>query len=90
MHPLTAINGRRGTPTITPPKSTPYRCTPKRVTTGLQLPTGKCDLEAVRAVIDDWLVPLLVKEFLAEHKASMATSEVGKNQQGTKHPRRKR
>lgn len=45
------------------------------MTTSLQIPMGELDLEAVKAVITDWVVPLLVAEFLAEHKVNTAEIE---------------
>jgi hypothetical protein len=41
-------------------------------------------------VIRDWLVPLLVKEFLEEHNANPATADVDSGQSTAKLPTRKR
>lgn len=35
--------------------------------TKLELPAGEPDLEGLRAVTREWLVPALVEEFLREH-----------------------
>jgi len=51
-------------------------CTSKRMTTSLQVRDGGRDIEAIGAVITDWVVPLLVAEFLAELDASPAKAEV--------------
>jgi hypothetical protein len=39
----------------------------RRQETKVQLPTGEPDLEALRLVTREWLVPLLVEKFLREH-----------------------
>ena len=39
----------------------------RRGVTQIRIPHGKPDVEALRRVIDEWLVPLLVKEFLDEY-----------------------
>jgi hypothetical protein len=51
-----------------------------RVPTKIRLPIGEPDLTAIKSVIDDWLVPLLVREFMAEYNAKAATEAV-KSQQ---------
>ena len=56
---------------------------PKRMTS-LRLPSGERDLDAIRTVIGEWLVPLLVEEFLAEYEASTANAEVDAGQFATK------
>jgi len=38
----------------------------RRGETKVQLPTGEPDLEALRSVTREWLVPLLVEKFLRE------------------------
>jgi hypothetical protein len=38
----------------------------RRAETKLQLPVGEPDLEALRSVSREWLVPLLVEKFLRE------------------------
>ena len=38
----------------------------RRQETKVQLPTGEPDLEALRSVTREWLVPLLVEKFLRE------------------------
>jgi hypothetical protein len=76
MHALTAINRRGDTPTNASPVTAPEQRTPKRRTTQLQLPAGICDLEAVTAVISEWLIPLLVKEFLAEQSVVTGKTEL--------------
>ena len=38
----------------------------RRQETRLELPVGKPDLEALRSVTREWLVPLLVEKFLRE------------------------
>jgi len=38
----------------------------RRQETRLELPVGEPDLEALRSVTREWLVPLLVKEFMRE------------------------
>ena len=86
---LTEINVRKGTPTIMPAISGPEKRA-NRGTTQLQLPGGRCDFEAVKAVIGDWLVPLLVEEFLMEQKASMKSAEVDSSQPTMKAAGRKR
>lgn len=58
----------------------------KRMTTQLRLPTGERELQALMAVIGDWIVPLLVREFLAEHSATEANT----NQRSTKPRTRKK
>ena len=62
----------------------------KRMTTQLQLPTRGRNLESVRTITGDWLVPLLVKEFLAEHKAGSVTTETSGMEPTTETRRRKR
>jgi hypothetical protein len=43
-------------------------CLPgQRGETKLELPVGKPDLEALRSVTREWLVPVLVEKFLREH-----------------------
>src|ERR1035437_3632123 len=64
---LTAIKPRRGAATIALSLSASRACPTKRMTTQLQLPRGERNLEAVKSVIGDWVVPLLVEEFLKEH-----------------------
>ena len=60
------------------------------MTTQFQLPTGERDLDAVMAVIGDWLVLLLVTEFLAEHNADTAATDANGNQRTTKPRTRKK
>jgi hypothetical protein len=60
------------------------------MTTQLRLPCGDQDLEALMAVIGDWLVPLLVKEFLAEHSAGAVPTEAHGSQRTTGPRRRKK
>ena len=64
------IKTRRGAAEAEVPTSASSMRGAKREVTQLQLPQGEPDLVAITAVIGDWLVPLLVKEFLAEHDAS--------------------
>jgi hypothetical protein len=40
--------------------------TARRAETKLRLPVGQPDLEALRSVTREWLVPLLVEKFLRE------------------------
>lgn len=70
---LTAINAGMGSWSAS--GSGPLPKARKRMTTQLKLPTRGRDLEFVTAIIGDWLVPLLVKEFLAEQKADSPTTE---------------
>ena len=67
---LTAIKPPRGAATIALSVSASGACRAKRMTTQLQLPRGERHPDALRTVISDWVVPLLVQEFLAEHSAS--------------------
>jgi hypothetical protein len=87
---LTAIIAGSGTPMIVPAGSPSDKRPRKRMTTQLQLPRGRRDLEAVKVVIGDWLVPLLVKEFLLEHKAGTNGPEVDGSHQTKKPSGRKR
>lgn len=41
--------------------------TPGQAQTKLELPAGEPDLEGLRAVTREWLVPALVEKFLREH-----------------------
>ena len=61
----------------------------KRKTTQLRLPNGAPDIEAVVSVMGDWLVPLLVKEFMAEVHAASPSIELLQTQ-GTVNVARKR
>jgi hypothetical protein len=45
---------------------------------------GDPDLEALTSVIDEWLVPLLVREFLATHPFAMRKSDVNSNGRTTR------
>ena len=81
---LTAINAENGNWTRVAHESTPEQKVRKRMTTQLKLPTRGRNLEAVTAIVGDWLVPLLVREFLAEHKASSPTTETSGMEPTTK------
>lgn len=41
--------------------------TARHAHTGLELPAGEPDLDGLRAVTREWLVPALVEKFLREH-----------------------
>lgn len=87
---ITAIASSRGTPRVVTPTSALETNHRSRKSTQLQLPNGKRDPEALKLVIRDWLVPLLVKEFLEEHNANPATADVDSGQSTAKLPTRKR
>ena len=87
---LTAIKPRRGAATIALSVSASRACPNKRMTTQLQLPRGERNIEAVKAVIDDWVVPLLVEEFLAEHNLAKEPVAVDRSQETTIHAGRKK
>ena len=78
--PSLAPRGQRRTPPIASQLTVLNGRAPRRVTTQLQLPTGKRDVTALTSVIDEWLVPLLVKEFLAELNAGAKPSDAHKTQ----------
>lgn len=69
---LAPIRITRSMPRLVTPASVPERRT-RRKATQLYIPKGKPDLKALMVVIDDWLVPLLVKDFLAEYRAKAAS-----------------
>jgi hypothetical protein len=56
----------------------------ERKGTQLRLPIGEPDLHALMTVIGDWVVPLLVTEFLAEYSASAVVTDANGNQRTTK------
>jgi hypothetical protein len=87
---LTAIKPRRGAATIALSVSASETCRAKRVTTQLQLPRGERHPDALRAVISDWVVPLLVQEFLAEHSSGAETIAMNRNQDATELPKRRK
>jgi len=87
---LTATKPRRGAATITLSVSATGTCAHKRMTTQLQLPHGERHPDALRAVISDWVVPLLVQEFLAEHSAGAETVAMNENQDATELPKRRK
>jgi len=80
---LTAIKPRRGAAMIALSVSASGTCAHKRMTTQLQLPRGERNLEAVKSVIGDWVVPLLVQEFLAEHDAVTENVAADRSQEDT-------
>lgn len=84
---LTAINAGKSSSTAS--GSRPVPMARKRMSTQLKLPTRGRNLDAVTAIIGDWLVPLLVKEFLADHKASNKTIETSGMEPTTETDRRK-
>lgn len=83
---LTAIGRGIRAPRVVTPTSA-HR---SRNSTQLQLPKGRRDPEALKLVIRDWLVPLLVKEFLEQHDANPTAADVDSNQSTTKRTRNKR
>jgi hypothetical protein len=87
---LTAIKPRRGAATIALSVSASRACPTKRMTTQLQLPRGERNLEAVKSVIGDWVVPLLVQEFLAEHDSVKENVAADKSQVATELAGRKK
>jgi hypothetical protein len=62
---------------------TKQKTTRARRTARLLIVGGEPDLEALTSVIDEWLVPLLVKEFLAIHPFSTQKSEVNSDMRTT-------
>ena len=40
----------------------------------LQLAQGNCDREALNSLVSEWLVPLLVREFLAEQQMKITVN----------------
>jgi hypothetical protein len=56
--------------------SGPERRSSRDGTSALRIATGERDLESLFVVICGWVVPLLVKEFLAEYQATGANPEV--------------
>jgi len=87
---LTAIKPPRGAATIALSVSASGACRAKRMTTQLQLPRGERNPDALRAVINDWVVPLLVQEFLAEHNSAADSTAVNTGQRSTEHTGRKK
>jgi hypothetical protein len=81
---LAPVKARRSGPSITPVVPPPTKSEQRSRTTQLRLPTGERDLQALMAVIDDWLVPLLVTEFLAEYGAGVVVAGTNANQRTTK------
>jgi hypothetical protein len=47
----------------------------RRQGTGLELPVGEPDLEALRSVTREWLVPRLVEKFLRMHGIELRHSQ---------------
>ena len=80
---LTTIKPRRGAATIALSVSASGTCAQKRMTTQLQLPRGERHPDALRAVISDWVVPLLVQEFLSEHNSVAETVAANRSQETT-------
>jgi hypothetical protein len=58
--------------------------------TQLRVPAGERDLQALMAVIDDWLVPLLVTEFVAEYGAGAVVADSNASQRTVKSRTRKK
>jgi hypothetical protein len=87
---LTAIKPRRGAATIALSVSASRVCPNKRMTTQLQLPRGERHPDALRAVISDWVVPLLVQEFLVEHNSAKEPVAVDRSQETKNHTGRKK
>lgn len=68
-------SGYRGMPHLVAPPKVRTPKARRSSPTQLIVPGGKPDLDALRAVIDDWLVPMLVKEFLDEYSARTGSQE---------------
>src|SRR5579864_5032601 len=51
----------------------------KRKETQLELPTGEPDLDALRSVTREWLVPRLVEKFLRMHGVELKWSQTSVN-----------
>jgi hypothetical protein len=51
----------------------------KRKETQLELPTGEPDLDALRSVTREWLVPRLVEKFLRMHRVELRYSQTSVN-----------
>jgi hypothetical protein len=56
-----------------------------RRSVSLEIGSGKPDLEALSALVREWIVPLLVKEFLSERMTDGSSSEASE-QKRTKEP----
>ena len=76
-------------PRILSPEPASERSAGRRAPTKLQLPIGEPDLTAIRDVISNLLVPLLIKEFMAEYNAKPATEANQSQQTSVPHKGRK-
>ena len=76
-------------PRILSPEPASERSARGRAPTKLRLPIGEPDHAAIKVVINDWLVPLLIKEFMAEYNAKPATEANQSQQTSVPHKGRK-
>lgn len=73
------VGQRRGKPQLISMESGEMACTTRRRVTRLEVPCGQPDVKALKRVIDEWLVPLLVKEFLEEYSGKAHNAKEGKS-----------
>jgi len=54
--------------------------TSRQAQTRLELPPGEADLDGLRAVTREWLVPALVEKFLREHEIQPRSQRRGESE----------